>query len=268
MKAGTTSLHYYMGLHPQIFMSHEKELSYFIKGRYGRWGKGQDWYLRQFRAGFPVRGETSPAYTNYPRAKGVPERMHALIPDAKLIYLVREPLARAVSHFTHRRANGLESLTLDQALEQPDLRNIYVNRSLYYLQLEQFFEYYAPEKVLVISTEELNTEREVVLQQIFRFLEVEPYSTPAFQKVKHQTQNKRQLSPQGGRIHIKLRPLIARTPGSVSHTLRRLLLLPWSAPLEAPTLSPDVRRRFYDFVRDDVAQLRAATGLALSEWDC
>ena len=54
-KCGTTSLHYYLGVHPDIFMSREKELRYFVEEF--NWGKGIDWYRSHFGANASILGE-------------------------------------------------------------------------------------------------------------------------------------------------------------------------------------------------------------------
>src|SRR5690606_18287453 len=85
-KCGTSGLHYHLSLHPQVSMSKPKELNFFIAER--NWPRGEAWYRRQFDPRAKVRGESSPNYTAYPQHTGVPERMHSLVPDAKLIYIV------------------------------------------------------------------------------------------------------------------------------------------------------------------------------------
>ena len=69
MRAGTTSLHSYLALHPDVFMSAKKELNFFKSD--GEFSKGVEWYSAQFDGSFPVRGESSPNYTKYPVATGV-----------------------------------------------------------------------------------------------------------------------------------------------------------------------------------------------------
>ena len=82
-RCGTSSLHRYLGSHPQVFMSRKKELNFFVAER--EWRRGRRWYERQFPTDAPVRGESSPAYTAYPVFSGVPARLAALVPDAKLL---------------------------------------------------------------------------------------------------------------------------------------------------------------------------------------
>ncbi len=74
MKCGTTSLYYYLNCHPEIFMSREKELNFFVKEK--NWPKGIGWYQSQFRSKAKIQREASPSYTSFPQWKGVPERIY------------------------------------------------------------------------------------------------------------------------------------------------------------------------------------------------
>ncbi len=99
MKCTTSSLHYYLNLHPQIAMSWNKERNFFIAEH--NWPRGVRWYERHFKRGFAFCGESSPAYTHHPHFRGVAARMHDLLPTARLIYLVRDPIERILSHYLH-----------------------------------------------------------------------------------------------------------------------------------------------------------------------
>ena len=114
-KCGTTSLHYYLGLHPQISMSYVKELNFFVKEH--KWRRGVKWYQSNFSGSARIYGETSPAYTNYPVFSGVPERIYSTLPLAKLIYLVRDPLKRIFSHYIQCYANRKEDRPFQVALQ-------------------------------------------------------------------------------------------------------------------------------------------------------
>ena len=90
LKCGTTSIHHYLGLHPEIQMSKPKELNFFTREL--NWDLGLDWYASRFDDRFKVRGESSPHYTNLPRFSGVrrahpravsrrPPALHGARPD-------------------------------------------------------------------------------------------------------------------------------------------------------------------------------------------
>jgi len=120
-KCGTTALHYYLGLHPQTSMSRPKELNFFqaepdksalgpdeqdMVGRErSTWSRGVDWYASHFDPTAPVRGESSPSYVA-PWYRGVAERLAAVLPEARLLICVRDPVERAISHLHMRTAAG------------------------------------------------------------------------------------------------------------------------------------------------------------------
>src|SRR3954464_5217249 len=131
-QGGTTSIHHYLGLHPEIQMSKPKELNFFVEEM--NWDLGLDWYASRFDRAFRVRGESSPHYTNQPRFEGVAERIRENCPDARLIYMVRDPIKRILSHWVHATGAGYETGELVEVLTNPDTS--YMNRSKYWMQLQ------------------------------------------------------------------------------------------------------------------------------------
>lgn len=169
MKTGSSSLASYLGGHPDVFMSTPKEPSYFAM----RWARGQSWYESLFDdAGAAIaRGEASTAYTKSPVFPDVPRRMAAIMPEARLLYLVRHPVARIRSQYVHNCAHRSERRPIDEAVRRnPD----YLAFSRHAYQLERFLEHYPREQILVVSSEQLKTRREVVLKEAFQFIGVDP----------------------------------------------------------------------------------------------
>ena len=150
-KCGTSGLHYYLSLHPETSMSKPKELNFFIAER--NFPRGLDWYRAHFDARATVRGESSPNYTAYPQHVGVPERMHAIVPDAKLLYMVRDPIDRIAAHWVHNFAKRREKGDLRATLMHPNTS--YLARSHYYTQLQQFLRVYPREQILLVEQDEL-----------------------------------------------------------------------------------------------------------------
>ena len=156
LKCGTTSIHHYLGLHPEIQMSKPKELNFFVEEL--NWDLGMDWYRARFDDRFAVRGESSPHYTNLPRFTGVAERIERHCPDAKLLYMVRDPINRVLSHWVHATGAGYESGEMDEVLSRPDCA--YVQRSMYWMQLQPYLERFDRDRIEVITAEELQDDRE------------------------------------------------------------------------------------------------------------
>jgi hypothetical protein len=169
-KAGTTSLYHYLSVHPQVFMAHPKELKFFVEEM--NWSRGLPWYERQFdRAGSAIAiGEASTHYTAYPYFRGVPERIAEVMPEVRLIYLVRHPVDRMISFYLMRIRAGKER---QRSMEKALLTNPrYVDGSRYAMQIEQYLTYFPPERLLVIKSEDLRDARLPTMDRVLQFLEV------------------------------------------------------------------------------------------------
>lgn len=268
MKCGTTSLHYYLNCHPDISMSVEKELNFFIYQR--NWHKGIDWYQSQFRGQGKIHGEASPNYTSFPRWTETVSLMSKILPDVKLIYLVREPIQRLISHYVHKLADGGENRPIEEALSdfEDNYHNPYICRSRYYLQLEQYLQYFDAVNLLVITTEELYYYPEQVLPKILRFLGVSDDITSInYQKKLHKSVLKRQKTELGNHIaQLSIMAKINHLPPRVSYPLNKLIYFPFSVPVKKPHLSEDLKIRLIDYLQEDIKQLRTFTGKDFQEW--
>lgn len=181
MKAGTSAVHEYLAAHPEIAMSQPKELNFFFgpstapRGDrpcwlQGNWHRGTQWYASQFSPTHRIRGESSPGYTS-PGRRDVAERMHRLVPRARLIYLVRHPLERALSQYRHHRRDGTEARPVGEALL--DRGSQYIARSRYYENLRPFLALYPRQQIAVVAAEELAAEPRRVLRALFGFVEAD-----------------------------------------------------------------------------------------------
>ena len=169
LKGGTTSIHHYLGLHPEIQMSKPKELNFFVTEL--NWDLGLDWYASRFDDRFKVRGESSPHYTNLPRYDGVVERIKTHCPDAKLIYMVRDPIKRILSHWMHATGAGYETRDMVTVLSDPNTQ--YVNRSRYWMQLQPYLERFDRSQIEVITQEELQADRDGTMRKAFAYAGVD-----------------------------------------------------------------------------------------------
>jgi hypothetical protein len=269
MKCGTTSLHYYLNCHPDISMSVEKELNFFIYKK--NWHKGIDWYQSQFQGQGKIYGEASPNYTSFPRWTETASLMSKIVPDVKLIYLVREPIQRLISHYVHKLADGGENRPIEEALAdfEDNYHNPYICRSRYYLQLEQYLRYFDDANILIITTEELYYYPEQVLPKIFRFLGVsDNINYINCRKRLHESVLKRRKTALGN--HIAQLPIMAKInnfPPSLRHHVNTLIYFPFSTPVSKPILNSELRQRLIEYLKEDVEQLRQFTGHDFGEWN-
>ena len=267
-KCGTTSLHYYLDQHPDISMSRAKELDFFVAD--GSWSKGLDWYAAQFDARATVRGESSPSYTNYPRHGGVAARLHSVIPDAKLVYLVRDPLERIVSQYLHDYSMGKEHRPIEEALAGGLGTHLYVARSRYFMQLEQYLPFFEPASILVLTQEELLVDRVRTIRRVFEFVGVDPdFYDPRFERIKHRTSSHRRRRTRAGTGVASLAGAATRRlqpPRWLAWKAERLLVFPFARRIERPLLTDAIRDQLIAELKDDANRLRDFTGKELQEW--
>ena len=242
-KAGTTSLYYYLGRHPRVFLSDKKELEYFLEER--NWGLGPKWYESQFdqaRNALAV-GEASTAYTAHPVYSGVPERMVALVPDVRLIYLFRDPIERmqsAYAYFVHLR---VETRPIEEALFA-DPR--YLAMSNYAWQIARYLEHFPSEHLLVIPSEDLRSRKVETLSRIHTFIGVPPEVLPSQTAGEYNRASDKKVS---GRTAVRLRNLpgyqriVSVTPKSVRLVYRRFTARKDRISTE---LSPEVRAKLLE----------------------
>lgn len=175
MKSATSSLHGYLGSHPDVFMSEPKEPGYFVEEL--AWSCGEPWYLDLFAnaGGRSVVGESSTEYTKAPWYGGVPERIARFNPDARFIYLMRDPVERTISHYWHTVVQNSERRSLFQAIrEEPHYRQV----SYYGMQLEPYFRIFGADRVLTLTFEELKGSPRGVVQRVFQWLGVDAAFVP------------------------------------------------------------------------------------------
>jgi hypothetical protein len=199
-RCGTTSLYEYVCAHPSGCRARGHEVHYFTLNS----TRGLGWYRGHFptlvefnrttrREGAVAVGEASPYYLFHPL---VPERVRSALPDVRLIVLLRDPVARAYSHYQREVAVGAESLSFEEALdaepgrlagEEERLkrdagynsfahRNFsYVARGLYAEQLRRWFALFPRDQVLMLRSENLAGNPVPVMREVFAFLGLRPH---------------------------------------------------------------------------------------------
>jgi hypothetical protein len=273
-KAGTTSFHHYLEQHPEIQMSAVKEPSFFapppddlhVKRGISR----LDRYEQLFDPGVAVRGEASTNYAEYPFREGVPERIAQYVPDAKLIYLVRDPIKRTVSHYHHLVANGAERRSLTEICgDLSDPRTPCVCASLYALQLELYLRYFPQQRVLVIDQAALLSDRRAVLRSVFSFLEVdESFDCPQFDVEFLRGSEQRRYPPWLARfLERTIRPRIWWLPPRLRRLGRNYGEQLFLQPLETTELDADLRSRLQELYSGEVERLRDLTGEKFPSWN-
>jgi hypothetical protein len=207
-KAGTTALYAYLLRHRAIVGPSWKEVSFFDR----HFARGADWYRGQFpntlrlrriqrRTGVtPLAGEASPSYLFHPFA---PQRVAELLPDVRLIALVRDPVDRALSHYQHEVAFDREPLSFEAALDQEEQRMegelermrdpayfsyawwnfTYASRGLYAEQLDRWLAVFPREQLLIVPSEDLLEQPRETYARVLEFLGAPPHELDSYPRI-------------------------------------------------------------------------------------
>jgi hypothetical protein len=200
-KAGTTALYEYLRRHPQITGPSWKEVSFFDR----HWARGESWYRGNFpnlaRTRAKLVGEASPSYVFHPLA---PQRVQEVVPEARLIVLVRNPVDRALSQYNHEVALGREPLPFEEALDAEEERlrgeqermaadpryfsrewwsHTYKARGRYAEQLERWLAVFPREQLLVLPSDDLGSDPARAHAQVLEFLGASPQRLDSYPRV-------------------------------------------------------------------------------------
>lgn len=171
MKSGTTSLHEYLNEHPDIFMSEVKEPGYFSECM-DYYPKELIWYQSLFQdvKDEVIVGESSTNYTKLPICTGAAQNIFEFNPDARFIYVMRDPIKRAISHYWHGVKYGDER---DGAITAIKKKQEYIAFSDYAVQLEPYIERFGIDKIYTLSFENLINNTDNELKSIFEWLGID-----------------------------------------------------------------------------------------------
>jgi len=181
-KAATSWLHDVLAAHPDVFVSEPKELDFFTH----YYNQGYDRYERYFEGSGDkkARGESSPSYFYDP---AVPARVKAYLPEARLIVILRDPVARAFSNHLHEIRKG--HLTSTLVFEEAEPRNpMYLEQGCYGSSLERWLQHFPREAILVLFAEEISGNPALALDQTYAHIGLpKGFRPPYFEERRHES---------------------------------------------------------------------------------
>ncbi len=272
MKSGTTSLYHMLIQHPEIAMCAEKEPAFFLLEEnlnlVQRLRDRDAWTLQEFSAMFEtgkLRGEASTPYTLPPFSVGVAKRIHEHNPDAKIIYLVRNPIDRLVSHYNVSISDKFVSSDLATETVR---QSMFTGVSDYATQLKPYRDRFRPENILVLISERLRNDPVATFQQVEQFLGVS--SLPDLKTVRANVTPKElkppRISPRLLR-ELKLSPtwktISQATPDGAKNIVRKILY----KPAQVQATRDDVPQAIFDYLSDRTNEFRDMIGDPIPEWD-
>ncbi len=283
-KAGTTSLHYVLSQHPDVFMCPVKEAGFFwVYGQevhlsgpgtaklHNRLVTGLDEYEKLFEGaeGCPAIGESSVRYLS---AASAPGNIRRLVPQARLIVSLRQPAERAFSAFTHNLRDGLEpcpnfmeAIAQDRSGQRDTWQFCrYLDRGFYYQSLQRYLQYFPPEQIHISLLEDLKADAPGLMRRLFRFVGVSETYDP---DLTHQHNASgiirnpalRFLWTRTNKLRANLRPLL---PPRLRHAAFEWVI----QDLEKVPFPPDQRAELTEYYREDILKLQDLLQRDLSHW--
>ena len=269
-RGGTTALYHYLRSHPQVYMPGKKELHFFDQNYH----RGLKWYSRFFkqtcRDGCIV-GEATPSYMYL---EEVPQRIKRVLPDVKLIFVLRHPVDRAYSHYWLEVRLGLEPLSFEEALLKEPRRLAtgslfnrihysYIDRGRYAAQLERFLKLFPRRNIFVATHRELRSNPADLLARISRFLGIDHryWENHAFTRGYNVGR-----SPRSWGIHRAGVTIARRLGHSPPGILLRLGLMLLNTKRGYPPMRSGTRRMLLNHYKAWNKKLEKMLGLELDWW--
>ncbi len=286
-KTASTSLHYYLSQHPQIYMSDTKETRYFDYD-YQPNLEGYDKFFEN-AANQPIIGEATPTYALLPF---VADRIKKHFPGIKLILCFRNPVDRAFSGWSMRKARGAETLSFREALEEnakqrktvdfkgeeglkrwkddQEMNNkknkilyrTYIDGGMYAEILKNYRSLFPENQIMIIWADELRKDVHKTLKAIYTFLGVDT----SFDKVNTEEKNtfkKVRLKPLFNLFGKKKVKDVKKVMPAWMHKALKPIM---RTPDVKPEMDPADRPFAYALFKDDIEELEKLTGRDLSSW--
>ena len=268
-KAGTTTLASLLSQHPDICVAKNKEPHYFT----GNSNKNLTWYQKQFPNPEHICIDASTSYSFAPLSSdnsymakkcfhNIPQRIYALNPQAKFIYLLREPVARTYSSYWHSFNTGREHRSFSEAIEND---RFYLDVSNYYSQLTLWLEYFSLDSFLFLLFEDMKQNTQGTIDDCCQFLEVDPNKIEIDLEHQNKTSHVNSIGRKFNRIFKKLD---YSGMGFLAPSSARKLIHKYTTDERQilPTVSSTERHFLSNYFANKNENLAKLTGIKLNQW--
>ncbi len=281
-KCGTTSLAYYLDQHPEIYMSPEKEPRFFAQEFHTKCANG---FLRkdsvrpvmtlaEYEALFQeVKTEKAigEASTEYIFFQETPPRIKKLLPDVKLIVILRNPVERAFSAYCYQLRDGVEALSFEEAIADEERRKIeywrpgwlYKAVGFYYPQIARYIDLFKPHQLRIYLYEDLNRDPLGVLSDIFLYLGVDPNFKPDLSRKNVSAVPK---SITLNKLLSRQSPLAVTSRYLPESTRSFLRYIKHKNRAHKPELPVQTRKELLKEYQEDILKLQELIKIDLSHW--
>lgn len=271
-KSGTTTLAYLLAQHPDICMSNPKEPHFFATS----WYKGLNWYRDRFsNCEDAICVDASTTYSMAPLSleqnsrntekylQDVPQRIYSINPNARFIYLLRDPVERAYSGYWHHYTAGREQKKFEEAIRNDFF---YVDVSNYYGQLALWLEYFPIESFQFILFEDMKKNLEYAAKTCFKFIGIDSENIQLLsQKARNKSKYVNGVGRQFNRLFTTLDSFgFGYVAPSPVKSFIRMLTTDYQRAL--PPMQEKDRTFLREYFYDKNRKLELLTGLSLSQW--
>lgn len=270
-KAGTTTLAYLLDQHPQLTIGVTKEPHFFTD----QWRKGLDWYRKQYpdssrllcmdaSTSYAMAPLTAGWKQRDPRVyEGIPARVHSLRPDAKFIYLLRDPVDRTYSGYWHDVRMGVKNQAFRAAVQD---NPFHLDVSDYHGQLQRWLEYYPLSSFHFIVFERMRDRPEEVVNECLAFLGLPSAESITLDSAQNQSYQVGWVGRQVNKIEIALPGLRTVLKSALPAGLKTMVQRVKAGSGRLPAMTEDDRRFLAEYFRGKNEKLERLTGLSLDGW--
>jgi hypothetical protein len=199
----------------------------------------------------------------------VPERARRVVPGARILYVVRDPVERLLAHYVEFVAILREKRSFEEAMADYDKpSNVYVMTSRYAHQLDRWRECFDDSRIMVVDQGELLADRHGTLREVFGFLEVDDsFWAPEFDRLHNTRERKLLVNKRGLWVYRRgLYDVWLRAAGLLPEPLQRRMLAPLGEEIRRPVPDAGLRAELQSLFAEDAQRLREYTGKSFDGW--
>jgi len=261
-KCGTTSIFEVLNDHMEVFLPESKEVHFFDKNE--SFDKGIDWYKKFFRKSKfeKVIMDITPNYMN---KEYVPERIKKLLPNVKLIFVLRNPVTRAYSNYWDNIRNQNEHLPFDEAIKH---NPAYIEKGLYYKHINSFLKYFNEKDIFIFLSEELFSHPEIFYKKLCSKLDIDFKMIRDMNRVANfarvpRVRSLEKIFLSQNKISMRIRRPIPRFLKSFVKKLDEKFNM---KKIKRPKIDEETKKYLKDIFSDDIKSLEKSFDLDLSFW--
>lgn len=262
-KCGTTSLANHLAEHPQVCFCDEKEPNFF--NTYSPWQEHVKNYHKMFRCKTGQKlGEASTMYSSLPEFQDTHTKIYSYNPEMRLIYIMRDPVERIISHYAHRLVRKRVEKTIEEEINS---NAFYIDRSLYSMQIKPYIETFGREQVYLLTYESMISQPREKLMEIAKFIDINlDFYNNVDKLLNANRSSDRYVLPDFGNItYFDFFKKLGRKYLPIK-TIKVLLNLFGNKLDKKPDFPPAFRKDVYNQVKSDIEELENLLGRELTEW--